>query len=197
MQKITILSPFSPVVYVHWSGTKCLYVGHSGLGLRRPFSGDHKIYSYRKDITHTDVYHVKTKEDAVALEKSLTEKLNPKYDESYRAGWGYKKHLLRLKSAPVWYLDDSKIAKHIEHCFPKFKTDLAQSALAARMAKLIHLYYRSGKTNASIAIELKMTLSAVDCAIYKINKAMNRPIKRRGRPKKNTVGLHETSEVHF
>ena len=104
-------------------------------------------------------------------------------------------HADRMKRIPVWALDDEKIKTFIEYRFPKAKTDPRQRRLAARMVRLIYLYYRAGETNIKIAGELKMSLNAVDCALHRINKAMGRPLKRVGRPKKNHDSIEPSYEA--
>jgi hypothetical protein len=106
-------------------------------------------------------------------------------------------HAARMKRIPVWALDDNKIKEFIESRFPQARTNPRQRRLAARMLRLIYLYYRVGETNVKIAEELNMTLNAVDCAIHRINKAMKRELKRVGRPKKNTDSIETSSEVSF
>jgi hypothetical protein len=156
------------------------------------------MYAHRKDITSTDIYHVETKEDAVSLEKYLTNKFSPKYDESFKSGYGYSSHARRLGiQQPAWALDDEKIKQYVESRFPKFNTSREQRKSAFRLVRLIFLYYRIRKTNEAIAKELKMSLNAVDCALHRIATAMGGPLNPVGRPRKNAVGLQETSVVNF
>lgn len=173
--KITIWNPFTrPITYVHWKENICLYVGQSGQGLSRPFSNGHKMWDRRKEITQTDIYYSITEKDALELEKKLTRELKPIHDESHLAQ--------RMGKVPMWALDDSKIKELVNRCFP-FGGN--RPHLAARMVRVIHLYYRLGDTAAAIGEQLKMTEQAVDQLIRRANKTINRPMKPRGRPRKS------------
>lgn len=92
---------------------------------------------------------------------------------------GATRHAARMKTVPVWALDDEKIKELIRRCFP----NPSQRNRAARMVRIIYLYYRAGTTAALIAEELKMSVGAVEESLRRINKTMSRPIKPRGRPK--------------
>ena len=105
-------------------------------------------------------------------------------------------HADRMKRVPLWALDDEKIKQYVEFRFPSAKTDPKQRAAAARIVRLIYLYYRTGETNVSIAGELGMTLNAVDCAIYRINRSMKQSLTRRGRPRKSD-SIPTSSGVSF
>lgn len=97
---------------------------------------------------------------------------------------GATRHTERMKRVPVWALDDVKIAELIKIRFPKAQIDPEQRRLASRMLRLINLYYRVGSTTPQVAEELKMTDKAVENAIYRLNKAMVKPLKQSHRPKK-------------
>jgi hypothetical protein len=198
MQKITIQNPFSSIVYVHWRYDICLYVGRSGFGLTRPFEKSHKMWNHKNEITHTDIYQVSSIEESRTVEKRMTRDLKPKYDESFLAGWsriGKEKHSRRLLTIPPWVLDNEKIKELIKTRFPKAATDLKQRKSAARMIRLIHLYYEVGATMNVVAQELHMTANAVDLMLRRLNKQMSGPLKPSHRPKKiNAVGIRTANE---
>lgn len=108
---------------------------------------------------------------------------------------GATRHAERMKKVPVWALDDKKIKELIKLRFPKFETDPEQRRLAARMIRLLHLYYRVGATTDSVAEELKMTRKAVEMAIRRVNKQMSLPLKPSHRPKGKGEGIQTASEV--
>lgn len=93
---------------------------------------------------------------------------------------GATRHAARMKKVPVWALDDQKIRELIKRCFPS----PGQRKNAARMVRIIYLYYRAGTTAAVVAEELKMSVRAVEESLRRINKTVNRQVKPRGRPKK-------------
>lgn len=97
---------------------------------------------------------------------------------------GATRHAERMKRVPVWALDDAKLKELINLRFPKANIDPKQRALAARMVRLIYLYYRVGLTTDTVAEELKMTRNAVECSLKRLNKGMSKPFKPSHRPKK-------------
>lgn len=97
---------------------------------------------------------------------------------------GATRHAARMKRVPVWALDDERIRQFINSRFPKARTDPGQRRLAARMVRLIYLYYRVGNTRAVVAGELNMTENAVKLIIKRIKRAMSAPLKPPHRPKK-------------
>lgn len=96
---------------------------------------------------------------------------------------GATRHAERMKRVPVWALDDEKVKQLIRYRFPRAATSPNQRRLAARMLRLIYLYYRVGSTTGAVAEELKMSLNAVKCMIRRINKAMEEPLRPSHRPK--------------
>jgi Glu-tRNA(Gln) amidotransferase subunit E-like FAD-binding protein len=102
---------------------------------------------------------------------------------------GATRHAERMERVPVWALDDAKIRELIERCYPGGK----RKELAARMVRIVYAYYRTGATATKIAEALGMSVKAVEESLRRINKTMNRPIKPRGRPKKNAVGIKTDS----
>ena len=96
---------------------------------------------------------------------------------------GATRHAERMKTIPVWALNDEKIKELIRLRFPKAKTDPEQRRLAARMIRLIYLYYRVGATIGTVAEELKMTIGAVEKMLLRLNKQMKAPLKPSYRPK--------------
>jgi len=97
---------------------------------------------------------------------------------------GATRHADRMKRVPVWALDDEKVKELIKCRFPNAATDTEQRKLAARMLRLIYLYYRVGSTTGAVAEELKMTCNAVKCMIRRINSTMRGPLKPSHRPRK-------------
>lgn len=97
---------------------------------------------------------------------------------------GATRHAERMRRVPVWAFDDKKIAELIKARFPKAATNLDQRKLAARMLRLIHLYYRVGDTTATVAEQLGMSINAVDCALRRLNRSMANKILPSHRPKK-------------
>lgn len=97
---------------------------------------------------------------------------------------GATRHAERMSRIPVWAMDDEKIKQLIQCRFPNARIDPSQRKSASRMAQIIHLYYRVGATRDAIAEELKMSPNAVMCAVFRINKAMSRPLKPAHRPRK-------------
>jgi len=102
---------------------------------------------------------------------------------------GATRHADRMKRVPVWALDDEKVKELIKCRFPKAATDPRQRRLAARMLRLIYLYYRVGSTAGAVAEELEMTLGAVKKIVHKLNKAMDKPLKPSHRPKNKVVSI--------
>lgn len=98
-------------------------------------------------------------------------------------------HADRMKRIPLWALDDEKLKELIKRCFPSPK----QRKSALRMLRIIYLYYRAGSTAGAIAEELKISVRAVEESLRRINKTMNRPIKPRGRPRKNAENNNSES----
>lgn len=185
IKKIRVDNPFNPIVYVHWKNDECLYVGHSGSGFFRPFSSSHRTWKYRKEITHTDIYYVETKEFAINLERELSTKLAPIYDRSHFGGRspipGIKNHIRRLKNIPNWTTNDEKVKLYIHYRFPK-KEDGPEARSTIR---LIHAYYREGKTEREVATELGITRKSVNGRLWSMNKRMRGPLRFSGRPKRN------------
>jgi len=101
---------------------------------------------------------------------------------------GATRHAERMKKVPVWALDDTKIKELVKRRYPGPK----QKKYALRMVRMIYLYYRVGNTAGAVAEELKMSVRAVEEALRRINKIVDRPAKPRGRPRKNTVGMKNT-----
>jgi hypothetical protein len=97
---------------------------------------------------------------------------------------GATRHAARMSRIPVWALNDKSIKALIESRFPKAAIDSNQRKQAARMIRIIYLYYRVGLTSAGVAEALKMTPLAVRQAIHRIEKAMSAPLKPPHRPKK-------------
>ena len=87
-----------------------------------------------------------------------------------------------MENVPAWALDDQELRKLIERCFPNPR----QRAAAARMVRIVYLYYRTGFTAAQIGEQLQMSTRAVEESLRRINKTVSRPAKPRGRPKKET-----------
>jgi DNA-binding NarL/FixJ family response regulator len=98
---------------------------------------------------------------------------------------GATRHAERMTKVPVWALDDSKIAELIKLRFPKANSDPKQRFLAARMIRIIYLYYRNGATAGTIAEELKTTVSVVKHVIARVSRQMSsqEPLKPSHRPK--------------
>lgn len=103
---------------------------------------------------------------------------------------GATRHTARMKRVPLWALDDEKIKQFINSRFPKAKTNPEQRRLAARMVRLIYLYYRVGSTAKIVAEELKMTLNAVDCAVRRLVRFMSGTPEpyRRHRKRGDSIG---------
>lgn len=97
---------------------------------------------------------------------------------------GATQHTARMRRVPVWALDDERIKQFIHLRFPRARIDQEQRKLAARMVRLIYLYYRVGATSGAVAAELNMTMGAVEQAVYRISSAMKRPLNPSHRPKK-------------
>jgi hypothetical protein len=108
---------------------------------------------------------------------------------------GATRHADRMKKVPAWALDDEKIKEFIQFRFPKAGTDPEQRRLASRMIRLIHLYYRVGETLESVAGELKMTRNAVYCIVYRLNKAMSKPLKPSHRKKGDYIQTTDGTPV--
>lgn len=104
---------------------------------------------------------------------------------------GTTKHAERMTRIPVWALDDEKIKGYILFRFPNLKTDPEQRRRAARLVRIIHMYYRVGATGGAIAEELHMPESTVRQTVWRLEKYMKRPFKRQGRSK--SVTLHATN----
>jgi hypothetical protein len=105
---------------------------------------------------------------------------------------GATQHASRMGKIPLWVLDDSKIKLLINSRFPKASFDPEQRKLAARMVRVIHLYYRVGLTAAGVAEQLNMTANAVDHIIRRTRKQMSTFLKPSHRPKKGG-GIQPTS----
>lgn len=84
----------------------------------------------------------------------------------------------------MWALDDEKIKELIRLRFPKAGVDPVQRKLAARMIRLIHMYYRVGATTEVVSAELKMSYGATQSMIYRINRAMKSALRPSHRLKK-------------
>lgn len=188
LPSLVIKNPFSPIVYIHWSDNECLYVGQSGQGLTRPFEKSHKMWSYRNLITHTDIYHVLDRTSAIALEKKFTKELNPKYDESFLAGYAgasYKRHMDRCTRPPKWVADNAKIDEYVKLRFSNNPEG------ATRNRELISLYYKENKTLAEVAEKLNMTVQAVSLVLRRIKLQMAKPMKPSHRLRKNGISIHQ------
>ena len=94
---------------------------------------------------------------------------------------GATRHAERMQKVPVWALDDAKIRELVQRCYPGEN----QKHLAARMVRIVYAYYRAGATATKIAEGLGISVNAVKMVLRKMNKTVNRPIRARGRPKKN------------
>jgi hypothetical protein len=188
MEKITIQFPFSPIVYVYWGDAdyECLYVGQSGFGLARPFDKNHKMYSHRKEVSSIDIYQLESGEEARIVEDALTQLLNPKYDESNLAGNGRKLHIKRISNPPAWALDRDKVLSYLRSRFPNWETNKSQRKTANRLLQIIRLYYGLGFTRGIVARRLNTTQGAIGQVLRRLNKAVDRPAKRPGRPRKTT-----------
>lgn len=108
---------------------------------------------------------------------------------------GATQHSARMKRIPVWALDDEKIKQLIQIRFPKAQTNLKQRKLAARIVRIIYLYYRAGLTASAIAEELKMHVSTVKKRIHLLEKHMKSPLKPSHRPKKKDTSIETTNET--
>lgn len=106
---------------------------------------------------------------------------------------GATRHAERMKNVPVWALDDSKIAEFIKSRFPGSKTDPDQRKRASRTIRLIHLYYRVGATSGMIAEEFGISVVAVRQAVWRLERAMKRPLKPSHRQKQNPVTIEASS----
>jgi len=108
---------------------------------------------------------------------------------------GATRHAERMKKVPVWALDDAKIKELIKLRFPKAATDPEQRKSAARMIRLIYLYYKVGETMGTVAEELHMTVNSVHMMLRRLNKQMSRPLKPSHRPKKKGDPIQTDSDV--
>lgn len=102
---------------------------------------------------------------------------------------GATRHAERMLRVPSWAMDDNKIRELVKRCFP----NPAQRDRAARMVRIIYLYYRTGLPATHIAEDLHLSLKAVKHIISRANKTMVRPAKPRGRPRKETNGENNNS----
>ena len=204
--KITIHNPFSPIVYTHWSGERCFYVGKSRLGLPRPFEKSHKMYAHRNEITHTDINFVESDEAAILLERELTERLKPIYDESYLAGFtkhGKDKHKNRLRSIPPWASNDVEISKILKLAFPKMDVDVSQRRAALRWSEVICKYWRLGLTRYQVAHQMNISHRQVHDILArakrvnggKLASGRTRSERPTGRPKKITSPIAAPSDT--
>ncbi|VVB52924.1 Uncharacterised protein [uncultured archaeon] len=100
---------------------------------------------------------------------------------------GATRHAERMRTVPVWALDDEKIKAYVQHRFPNMSSDKDQQQLAARTVRAIYLYYRSGLTEGQVAHELGTSVSAARQLLYRIRKGMAVPLKKVGRPKKGVM----------
>jgi len=101
-----------------------------------------------------------------------------------------------MENVPAWALDDSKIAEYVKLRFPKAQADSEQRRLAARMLRLIHLYYRFGATATAVAAELGMSTVMVKKQVHKLERQMAAPLKPHGRPKKGVSIRTENEDRH-
>ena len=106
---------------------------------------------------------------------------------------GATRYAERMLRVPSWAMDDNKIRDYIRSRFPKMATDEKQRARAGRIVRIINLYYRVGYTRASVAEELHLSPSVVGQIIYRLERAMLKPAKKPGRPKKNIVTIQTPS----
>lgn len=97
---------------------------------------------------------------------------------------GATRHAERMQKIPVWAFDDQKIKELISSRFPKIDTNQKQRMLAARMVRVIYLYYRTGFTAAQVAEQLNMTLKAVERLLARVKEAMGKPLNPPHCPKK-------------
>jgi hypothetical protein len=97
---------------------------------------------------------------------------------------GATSHSARMKRVPVWAMDDDKIRQYILCHFPNLNTDPESRRLAARIVRVIHLYYRVGATTGTVAEELKLTITTVEKIIRKLNRGMVKPLVSRGKGKR-------------
>lgn len=95
-------------------------------------------------------------------------------------------HAARMKRIPVWAVDDEKIKQYINTKYPKAQTDLGQRASAARILRIVYLYYRVGSTAAAISEDLKISRNAVKCVIKRLERVMGSALRGKGRPKNAT-----------
>ena len=110
---------------------------------------------------------------------------------------GGSRHAKRMEKVPVWALDDEKIKQYINTMFPKAKTNKEQRTRAAKIVRILYLYYRVGETRAGVAEQVGMTEKAVEMVLRRVNKVMSGPHMRpKGRPKK-PESMETASEVNF
>lgn len=76
------------------------------------------------------------------------------------------------REAPDWALNDKTIQEILLRAFPKLKTDDVQRQRAGRWARVIQIYFRSGKSYRETAHELGEKLTTVHRVIQRIRRTV-------------------------
>lgn len=98
-----------------------------------------------------------------------------------------KKKRLR-RDIPEWTKSDRKIQEILLRSFPKLRTDYKQRKLAARMARIIHLYFRVGSPRNEIVEELDINQNLFRVLLNGIRRA-GKGLTKNGRERKRKYAL--------
>lgn len=103
-------------------------------------------------------------------------------------------HANRMRRVPPWAIDDNRIKEYVLSRFPKADKDYEQRRKAARIVRIIYLYYRVGETRASVAEQLHISDNAVKEVIKRLKAAMSKPLNPPHRTKKKADPIEGTNE---
>jgi hypothetical protein len=109
-------------------------------------------------------------------------------DDGFMSGHQIKKIRTREREIPAWTLNDEEVRKVLLRAFPKLHTQYRDGKLAARWARIIHLYFRMQMSNSQAAKDMEMTTNAFKKAIQHIRRVA------RGRSSNNSGLLRARPE---
>ena len=117
--------------------------------------------------------------------------LRGQVDATFPHGYQDAKARTYKRKMPLWTASDAGVQEVLLRAFPKLRTNDAQGEAAARWARIIQLYFRTGYTRKQITEEMDLTPSQINnclCRILRVGKGLRTDGKprggKRGRPKK-------------
>jgi hypothetical protein len=101
---------------------------------------------------------------------SECEMSNYELDSFEIRGGGGSVHERRIKETPEWVNDDVVVRAVLIKAFPKLHSSSGHRARAGRWLRVIHEYYRMGRTASVISKELGLTVNAFNVLTTRIKK---------------------------